>query len=86
MKMRSPQASRSLGRLDMITKDDVSAPNAIDSSMVSPTTDVEGAADTVTTAVPDHDVDDENGDELARTRRRHSQGTSYDHAGLAGPT
>ena len=86
MKMRSPQASRSLGRLDMITIDDLLAPNAIDSSMVSPTTDVEGAADTVTTAVPDHDVDDENGDELARTRRRHSQDTSYDHPGLAGPT
>ena len=37
MKMRSPQASRSLDRLDVITNDDFMAPNAIDSSMISPT-------------------------------------------------
>ena len=86
MKMRSPQASQSLGRLDMITNDDFLAPDAIDSSMISPTTDAEGAANTVTTTVPDHDVDDETGDELARTRRRHSQDTSHDHPRLAGPT
>ena len=65
MKMRSSQASRSLGRLDMITNDGFLAPNAIDSSMISPTTDAEGAADTVTPAVPDHDVDDENASNLA---------------------
>ena len=86
MKMRSPQASRSLVRTKAITNDRFLAPNAIVSSMVSPLTHMEGAADTVTTAVPDHDVDDDNGDELARTRRRHSQDTSYDHPGLAGPT
>ena len=72
MKMRSPQAFRSLGRLDMITKDDILAPNAIDSSMVSPTTDTEVPPSTVTTAVPDHEVDDENRVELGRTRRRQS--------------
>ena len=86
MRMRSPQASRSLGRFNTITKVDFLAPDAIDSSMVSPTTDTEVPPSTVTTAVPDHDVDEENGDELARTRRRHSQGTSYGHPGLAGPT
>ena len=35
MKMRSPQESRSLGRLDMNKNDDFLAPDAIDSSMVT---------------------------------------------------
>ena len=54
--------------------------------MVSPLTHMEGAAKHRSASVSDHDVDDDNGDELARTRRRHNQGTSYDHPGLAGPT
>ena len=89
MKLRSPQASRSLGRLDMITmitKDDLLAQNAIDSSMISPTTDAEGAANTVTPAVPDHDVDDENRVELGRARQRQSLVVPHDHPGLAGPS
>ena len=86
MKMRSPQASRSLGRLDMITNGGFLAPNAIDSSMISPTTDAEGAANTVTPAVPDHDVDDENRVELGRARQRQSLGVPHDHPGLAGAT
>ena len=84
--MRSPQSSRSLVRTKAITNDRFLAPNAIVSSMVSPLTHMEGAAEHRSASVSDHDVDDDNGDELARTRRRHSQGTSYDHPGLAGPT
>ena len=86
MKVRSPQASRSLGRLDMITNDDFMAPNAIDSSMISPTTDAEGAANTVTPVVPDHDVDDENRVELGRARQRQSLVVPHDHFGQAGAT
>ena len=35
--------------------------------MVSPLTHMEGAAEHRSASVNDHDVDDENGDELART-------------------
>ena len=81
--MRSPQSSRSLVRTKAITNDRFLAPNAIVSSMVSPLTHMEGAAEHRSASVSEHDVDDDNGDELARTRRRHSQGISYDHPGLA---
>ena len=70
----------------MITNDDFMGPNAIDSSMISPTTDAEGAANTVTPVVPDHDVDDENRVELGRARQRQSLVVPHDHPGLAGPS
>ena len=54
--------------------------------MISPTTDAEGAANTVTPAVPDHDVDDENRIELGRARQRQSLGVPHDYPGLAGAT
>ena len=58
----------------------------MDSSIVSQTTDTVVPPSTVIAHVSNHDADDENGNELARTRRRHSQGTCHDHPGLARPT
>ena len=84
--MRSPHASRSLVRTKAIINDRFLAPNAIVSSMVSPLTHTEGADEHRSTSVGDQDVQGENGNEPARTRRRHSLGTSYDHPGLAGRT
>ena len=84
--MRSPQVSRSLGRSDTIINVCFLGRDAIDSSMISPLTHTEGAAEHRSASVRDQDVHDENGNELARTRRRHSPGTSYDHPGLAGRT
>ena len=86
MRMRSPQVSRSLGRTKTVMNVCCLGRNAIDSSMVSPITDTEGAAEHRSASVCRHGVDDENGDEPARTRRRHSPGTSHDHPGLARPT
>ena len=54
--------------------------------MVSPLTHTEGLRHSVTSVVPGKDVDDDNGDEPLRTRRRHSPGTWYDHPGLPGVT
>ena len=86
MRMRSPQVSRSLGRTKAVIHVCFIGRNAIDSSMVSPITDTEGAAEHRSASVCRHGVDDENVDEPARTRRRHSPGTSHDHPGLARPT
>ena len=80
----SPQVSRSLGRSETIINVCFLGRDAIDSSMISPLTHTEGAAEHLSASVRDQDVHDENGNELARTRRRHSLGTSYDHPGLAG--
>ena len=84
--MRSPQVSRSLSRSETIINVCFLGRDAIDSSMISPLTHTEGAAEHLSASVRDHDVHDENGNELARTRRLHSPGTSYDHPGLAGRT
>ena len=58
----------------------------MESSMFSQTTDTDGVANTVSAHVSNHDDHHENGVELARTRRRHSQDTCHDHPGLARPT
>ena len=86
MEMHSPQVSRSLDRTEAVINVCFIGRNAIDSSMVSPITDTEGAAEHRSASVGRHGVDDDNGDEPARTRRRHSPGTSHDHPGLARPT
>ena len=54
--------------------------------MVSPLTHTEGLRHSVTSVVQEKDVDDDNGDEPLRTRRRHSLGTWHDHSGLPGVT
>ena len=54
--------------------------------MVSPLTHTEGLRHCVTSAVREEDVQDENGNELARTRQRHSPDTWHDHSGLPGVT
>ena len=54
--------------------------------MVSPLTHTEGLPSSVTSVVQESDVDDDNGNELARTRQRHSPGVWHDHPGLAGAT
>ena len=86
MKMRSPQSSRSLVRTKAIKNDRFLAPNAIVSSMVSPLTHTEGAAERLSASVGDQGVDNENGDELARTRLQHSVHTWHGHPGPAGAT
>ena len=86
MKMCSPQVSRSLGRTKTITKVDFLARKAIDSSMVSPLTHTEGLPSSVSAAVPDHDIDDENRVELGRARQQQSLVVPHDHPGRAGVT
>ena len=54
--------------------------------MVSPLTHTEGLRHSVTSVGREKDVDDDNGNELARTRRRHSLDTWHDHSGLPGVT
>ena len=54
--------------------------------MVSPLTHTEGAAEHRSASVGDQDVLFENGDELARTRWRHSLLTWHDHSGPPGVT
>ena len=54
--------------------------------MVSPLTHTEGLPSSVTSVVQEKDVDDDNGDEPLRTRRRHSPDTWHYHSGLPGVT
>ena len=84
--MRSPHASRSLTRSEGIVNVYFLGRTAIDSSMVSPLTHTEGLLSSVTSVVQEKDVEDEIGDEPARTRQPHSLSTSNDRSGLAGPT
>ena len=79
--MRSPQVSRSLDRSEGIINVCFLGRDAIDSSMISPLTHTEGAAEHRSTSVGDQDVLFENGDELARTRWRHSLLIWHDHSG-----
>ena len=83
MRLCSPHASRSLTRSEGIVNVYFLGRAAIDSSTVSPLTHTEGLPSSVLSVVQERDVDDENGNELARTRRRHSLGIWYGHPGLA---
>ena len=71
MRMCSPQVSRSLVRTKTIINVYFLGRDAMDSSIVSQTTDTVVPPSTVIAHVSNHDADDENGNELARTRRRH---------------
>merc|ERR1712185_677573 len=86
MRMCSPQVSRSLVRTKTIINVYFLGRDAMDSSIVSQTTDTVVPPSTVMAHVSNHDAHHENGDESSRTRRRHSLGTSHDHPGLAQPT
>ena len=84
--MRSPQASRSIVRVEWLIKVYFLYRKAIDSSMVSPLTHTEGLPSCGTRVEEERDVHDDNGNEPLRTRRRHSPDTWHDHFGLPGVT
>ena len=78
MRVSCAHASRSLVRTTVIINVHFPALNTIVSTVVSPITDVQGVASAVSAHVSDHDADDENGNEPARTRRQHSLGIPHD--------
>ena len=86
MRMRSPQVSRSLVRTKTIANTYFLGRYTVDSSIVSQTTDKEGVAHSVSAHVGNPEADDENADELARTRLRHSRSTCHDYPRLVRPS
>ena len=72
MKKCSPQVSRSLVRTKTIINVYFLGRDAMDSSIVSQTTDIVVPPSTVMAHVSNHDAHHENGDDSSHTRRRHS--------------